>query len=133
MRASPVRALTSPNKSAAEQHPASHGGVSIRLQLNIKSFPIATGNTVPRVASPIGCRDLLSCNYITISNPGSATAMQKSVGQLTTIIYHHRGRPWLWIVVPHAEHSKLSRNIPGRVGRWLLLAVCETSEPVDHA
>jgi hypothetical protein len=111
VRASPVRALTSPNKSAAKQHPASYGGVSIWLQLNIKSFPTATGNTVPRAASPIGCRDLLSGNYITISSPGSATAVQKSVGQLTTIIYHHCGRPRLWIVVPPAEHSKLESRI----------------------
>lgn len=37
--------------------------------------------------------------------------MQKSVAELATVIYHHRGSPRLWIVVPPTEHSNLERRI----------------------
>lgn len=37
--------------------------------------------------------------------------MSKSVVNLTTVVYHHRGSPRLWIVVPPVEHSKLEARI----------------------
>jgi len=37
--------------------------------------------------------------------------MQKSIAQLTTVIYNHRGGLKLWIVEPPAESSKLEARI----------------------
>ncbi len=74
-------------------------------------FPTTIGSTLLRAVSPIGTRDLLNGGYITISTPASATAMQKSVAELTMVIYHHRGSPKLWIVVPPAENGKLENHI----------------------
>jgi hypothetical protein len=86
---------------------AIYGGVNIRLPLVIKMFPTTYGATVLRTVSPIGTRDVLGGNFITISTASSATAMQKPVAELTTILYHHRGAPRLWIVVPPVESAKL--------------------------
>jgi hypothetical protein len=56
---------------------------------------------------------MLGGNFITISTSGSAAAMQKSVAELTTILYHHRGAPRLWIVVPPVESAKLESCVMG--------------------
>jgi hypothetical protein len=69
-------------------------------------FP-ATHGAVLRAVAPIGTRDLLGGQFVTISTAGSATCVQKSVAQLITVFYHHRGQPKLWIVVPPADGEML--------------------------
>jgi hypothetical protein len=82
-------------------------------------FPTTYGATVLRAVSPIGTRDMLRGNFITISTSGSATAMQKSVAELATILYRHRGALRLWIVVPPAESAKLESCVRGVFGEEL--------------
>jgi hypothetical protein len=77
----------------------------------MKSFPTTAASAILRQTSPIGTRDLLNGNYITVSTPGSAITMSKSVAQLTTVTYHHRGSPRLWIIVPPSEHGKLEARL----------------------
>jgi hypothetical protein len=82
-------------------------------------FPTTYGATVLRAVSPIGTRNVLSGNFITISTSGSATVMQKSVTELTTILSHYRGAPRLWIVVPPVESAKLESCVRGMFGEKL--------------
>jgi hypothetical protein len=53
----------------------------------------------------------LSSTLINIATAGSVTEIQTSIAQLTTIIYHHRGSPRLWLVVPPQERAKFERKI----------------------
>lgn len=55
---------TSPNNGQSESYPATYGGVSIRQQLHIKSFPTTNSSALLCAASPIGTRNLLNGDYI---------------------------------------------------------------------
>lgn len=58
--------------------------------------------------------------------------MQKSIAQLTTVIYNHRGGLKLWIVEPPAESSKLEARIRENFQDELVKGEKHCSQFVKH-
>jgi hypothetical protein len=91
----------------------------LRGILGLKCFPFSQGARILQsITNNPGCNGIGS-SHIGIYTASSITNIHTSVAELMTIIYHHRGAPQIWIVVPPTERLRLEDLIRSIFGTEL--------------
>jgi hypothetical protein len=97
---------------------------NIRKILGLKLFPVTHSTEKLREIAISSGFKYLASTFVSVATAGAITKVKTSPAELTTIIYHHRGLPRIWIVIPPSEKINFENMI------WNIFQEKFTGNPV---